>query len=105
MYQLTEKEQHLCKEIVDCIFRVHTSLSPGLPEKIYEVCICDELEKKGINYLRQAYLSISYDGLLFDEELRMDIFIEDLIICELKAVDIVNPCLGDTNPQSFKINR
>ncbi|AHF14882.1 GxxExxY protein [Niabella soli] len=91
MYQLTEKEHHLRKEIVDCTFRVHKSLGPRLLEKIYEVCICHELAKKGINYLRQAYLPICYDGLKFDEGLRMDIFIGDLIICELKAVDIVNP--------------
>ncbi|MBO9619617.1 MAG: GxxExxY protein [Niabella sp.] len=91
MYQLTEKERHLCKEIVDCTFRVHKMLGPGLLEKIYEVCICHELAKKGINYLRQVYLPICYDGLKFDEGLRMDIFIDNLIICELKAVDIVNP--------------
>lgn len=91
MYQLTRKEQHLSREIVDCAFRVHKSLGPGLLEKIYEVCVCHELAKKGISYLRQLYLPIHYDGLTFDEGLRMDIFVEDLIICELKAVDVVNP--------------
>ena len=91
MYKLIEKEEWLCKEIVDCAFKVHKALGPGLLEKIYEVCFCHELKKKGINYLRQVYLPINYDGLLFDEGLRLDVLVDDLIICELKALDIVNP--------------
>ncbi len=48
MYTLNEKEEWLCKEIVDCAFKVHKQLGPGLLEKIYERCLCYELEKKGI---------------------------------------------------------
>ncbi len=90
MYQLTEHEEWLCKEIVDCAYRVHKELGPGLLEKVYEACFCHELGKKGINYQRQIDLPIFYDGLTFDEGLRMDVFVEELIICELKAVETVN---------------
>ena len=31
------------------------------------------------------------DGLVFDEGLRMDVFVEEIVICEIKAVDTVNP--------------
>jgi GxxExxY protein len=48
MYQLTDREKWLCKEIVDCAYRVHNELGPGLLEKIYEVCFCHELEKKDL---------------------------------------------------------
>jgi GxxExxY protein len=91
MYTLTDREEWLCREIVDCAFRVHNTLGPGLLEKIYEVCFCHELAKKGISYQRQVYLPIHYDGNVFDEGLRMDVFVEELIICELKAIDTVNP--------------
>ena len=90
MYKLTSCEERLCKEIVDCAYRVHKELGPGLLEKIYEVCFCHELAKKGIKFLRQVYLPVHYDGLIFDEGLRMDVFVDDLIICELKALDLVN---------------
>ena len=50
MYQLTEHEESLCKEVVDCAFRVHKELGPGLLEKVYEACFCHELGKKGIKY-------------------------------------------------------
>ena len=91
MYKLTEREEWLCKEIVDCAFRVHKALGPGLLEKIYEVCFGHELSKKGIQYQRQVYLPVHYDGMIFDEGLRLDVFVEETIICELKAIDIVNP--------------
>ena len=91
MYQLTEHEEWLCKEIVDCAYRVHKELGPGLLEKVYEACFCHELNKKGIAYQRQVDLPIYYDGLKFDEGLRMDVLVEEIIICELKAVETVNP--------------
>jgi GxxExxY protein len=90
MYKLTEYEEWLCKEIVDCAFLVHKELGPGLLEKIYEVCFCHELAKKGIKYQRQVDLPVSYDGLKFDEGLRMDVFVEEIVICELKAVETIN---------------
>jgi GxxExxY protein len=76
MYQLTEHEEWLCKEIVDCAYRVHKQLGPGLLENIYEVCFCHELSKKGISFERQVYLPIRYDGLEFDEGLRKDVFVD-----------------------------
>ena len=36
-------------------------------------------------------MPIFNDGLRFDEGLRMDVLVEEIIICELKAVDTVNP--------------
>jgi GxxExxY protein len=91
MYHLTEYEEWLCTEIVDCAYKVHKELGPGLLEKIYEACFCHELAKKGIKYKRQVDLPVFYDGLQFDEGLRMDVLVDEIIICELKAVETVNP--------------
>ena len=60
-------------------------------EKIYEVCFCHELSKKGLRWERQVDIPIVYDEITFDEGLRLDVLVEDLVICELKAVDEVNP--------------
>ena len=32
-----------------------------------------------------------YDGIVFDEGLRLDVLVEELVICELKGVDEMNP--------------
>lgn len=90
MYLLSDREEWLCTEIVDCAYKVHEKLGPGLLEKIYETCFCYELTKKGIRQQRQAELPIVYDGLKFDEGLRMDVLVEESIICELKAVETIN---------------
>ena len=60
-------------------------------ERVYETCFCHELKKRGLNYQRQVDIPIVYDGLTFDEGLRLDVLVEESIICELKAVDLVNP--------------
>lgn len=89
MYTLNEIEELLCTEIVDCAFKVHKQLGPGLLEKIYEACFCYELNKKGIPYKRQVKLPILYDGLEFDEGLQLDVMVDNRIICEIKAVEIL----------------
>ena len=88
---LSERDEAIAKKIVDAAYTVHKNLGPGLLEKIYEVCFCHELTKRGLLYQRQVSLPIVYDGMTFDEGLRLDVVVEDSIICELKAVDLVNP--------------
>ena len=92
MYErLSEREEYLAGEIVDAAYKVHRELGPGLLEKIYEACFCYELAKKEIPYVRQAELPIIYDGQIFKEGLVMDVFVDELIICESKAVENINP--------------
>ncbi len=88
---LTKREEEIAKAIVEAAYRVHRSLGPGLLERIYEVCLCHELMKMGFHPQRQIDLPIKYDGILFDEGLRLDVLVDDLVICEIKAVDEVNP--------------
>ena len=76
---------------MDAAFKVHQQLGPGLLEKVYETCFCYELAKRDISYRRQVLLPVKYDNMIFDEGLRVDVLIEDTVICELKAVDNVNP--------------
>lgn len=79
------------KQIVDAAYTVHKNLGPGLLEKVYEVCFCHELSKRGLAYSRQVDIPIVYDSLRFDEGLRLDVLVEDCIICELKALENINP--------------
>ena len=88
---LSEKEEYIAGKIVDAAYIVHKTLGPGLLEKVYEVCLCHELYKLGLKHQRQVDIPIEYDGIIFDEGLRLDVLVEDLIICELKAVDNINP--------------
>ena len=88
---LSKREEAITEKIVDAAFTVHKILGPGLLERVYEVCFCHELSKRELKYQRQVDLPIIYDGMIFDEGLRLDVLVEELIICELKAVDEMNP--------------
>lgn len=87
---LSEKEERIAEKIVDSAYTVHKALGPGLLEKVYEICFCHELSKRGLNFQRQVDIPIVYDGIRFDEGLRLDVLVEEFIICELKAVDEIN---------------
>lgn len=88
--ELSEYEEYLGKSIVDAAFKVHKELGPGLLEKIYEACFCYELDKKEIPYVRQMELPFYYDGKIFNEGLRLDVFVDERVICELKARELMN---------------
>ena len=78
-------------KIVDAAYTVHKNLGPGLLEKVYEICFCHELTKRGLSWKRQVDIPIVYDNITFDEGLRLDVLVENCIICEIKAVDEINP--------------
>ncbi|MBN2523283.1 MAG: GxxExxY protein [Bacteroidales bacterium] len=88
---VNESVEKIARFIVDSAYTVHVNLGPGLLEKVYEICFCHELEKRGLKYLRQVDIPIVYDNLTFNEGLRLDVLVEDSIICELKALETVNP--------------
>ena len=91
MYKPSEREESLATQIVDAAFAVHKTLGPGLLERVYEVCFCHELGKRQLKYLKQVDFPIHYDGIVFQEALRLDVLVDDLIICELKAVEQAIP--------------
>jgi GxxExxY protein len=88
---LSIEEERIGKALVDAAYKVHSELGPGLLEKVYESCLSHTLKKAGFDVKRQLDVPIAFDGLVFEEGLRLDILINDLVICELKAVEVVNP--------------
>lgn len=77
--------------VTGCAITVHKALGPGLLERVYEKCLCFELEKKGFEVLQQIPITINYEGNLIDSELKLDLFVEDTIIVELKTVQELLP--------------
>lgn len=87
----SELEEIIGKTIVNAAFKVHQALGPGLLEKVYEVCITHELRKASLEVKRQVTIPIVYDDIVFDEGLRLDILVNDVVVIELKALETVNP--------------
>ena len=85
------EEEAIGKTIVNAAYIVHKALGPGLLEKVYEVCFCHVLTKNGYFVKRQLDIPIVFENMIFNEGLRLDVIVNDLVICELKALEIVNP--------------
>ncbi|MBW7838563.1 MAG: GxxExxY protein [Chitinophagaceae bacterium] len=88
---LSDEEEAIGKAIVNAAYEVHKELGPGLLEKVYEVCFCHVLRRNGFECNRQIDIPITFDGIYFEEGLRLDVLVNDLVICELKAIKTVNP--------------
>src|SRR5437868_15540591 len=71
--------------------KFHRDKGPGLIESIYERCMLRELELRSIPATTQKLVRIEYKGLVFNEPLRFDLLVDECLLVELKAVEILHP--------------
>ncbi|MEI7677613.1 MAG: GxxExxY protein [Bacteroidales bacterium] len=85
------KEQYeiIGKKILDAAYEVHTQLGPGLLESVYEICLVEELENRGLKAKNQVALPVVYKGKKLNKDFFIDILVEDVIVIELKAVEFL----------------
>jgi GxxExxY protein len=79
---------------VDCGFKVHERLGPGLLESVYEAVLAQSLAKRGLMVERQKPVPIRFDGLIIDEGFRADLLVEGALLIELKSVERIAPVHG-----------
>lgn len=87
------KEQYnkLSKQILEASLSVHREIGPGMLESVYESCLLQEFAYRNINVKSQVYLPLFYKGVELKKDFRLDILVEDEIIIEIKAVDMILP--------------
>ncbi len=83
--------ERMSREAIGAAIEVHRILGPGLLESIYEKCLLQEFELRGIKVATQEHVSIEYKGLIFKEELKFDLLVSDVLLIEIKAVQDVHP--------------
>ncbi|MCK4407982.1 MAG: GxxExxY protein [Bacteroidales bacterium] len=81
----------LTQKIIAAAIEVHKELGPGLLESVYEYCLVEELTNMGLNVKNQVKLPIVYKGKTLNKEFYIDLLIEDKIVIELKAVEVILP--------------
>lgn len=84
-------ENEVAKIIVDCAFKIHSTLGPGLYESVYHKLLEYELKKRGLRVQCEVRVPVVYDKITFDVGFEMDLLVEDLVIVELKSVDELHP--------------
>lgn len=85
MYNVPENE--IGAIIITAAIEVHRELGPGLLESVYEACLADELERRGLTVQKQLTIPVRYKGRVFDHGFRADLVVNNLLLVELKSVE------------------
>lgn len=83
--------KELTYNIVGAAIEVHKGLGPGLMETVYHKCMIHELELRGIQFASEPMIPVEYKNIIVAADLRCDLFIENSIVVELKAVSELLP--------------
>ena len=76
---------------VDCGYKLHERLGPGLLESVYEAILSESLVKRGLSVQRQVPIPIVFDDLFINEGFRADLIVEGKLLLELKSVEALAP--------------
>ena len=79
------KHEDITRKIIGCAVRVHTNLGNGFQEVIYQRSLEIEFALEGISFEREKEMSVYYRDILVGTR-RVDFFVENLIMVELKAL-------------------
>ena len=85
------KFDELSNQVIGCALEVHRNLGPGLLESTYEQCLAYELKTAGIPFNLQHPLPVKYKSINLNCGYRIDVFVDETIIVELKSVDKILP--------------
>jgi GxxExxY protein len=83
-------ENEISEKIISAAIEVHRNLGPGLLESIYQECLCYELLARGLKIEKERSLPVYYKGIRLPGMYRVDILVEDLVIIELKSVELIH---------------
>ena len=80
-------ENEISYLIRGAIYKVYNNIGPGLLESVYETALVYELRKVGLNVKSQLGLPFIYEELKMEVGFRIDIFVENKVIVEIKSVE------------------
>jgi GxxExxY protein len=83
--------EEICSIVVDCGFKLHRDIGPGLLESAYETILAAQLVASGLNVDRQLPIDIAYRGQRLPAAFRVDLLVNDRVIVELKSTEQTLP--------------
>jgi GxxExxY protein len=83
-------ENELSNRVIGAAIEVHRHLGPGLLESVYEAAMAMELADLNIPFERQKPIVVSYKGRPLEIGFRVDLLVDDKLVVELKAVDMIS---------------
>ncbi len=83
-------ENDITRDILDAAIKIHRHFGPGMIESVYERLLESELQRRGHIVERQKPVSFEYEGQTYEDAFRVDLFVDDRIVVELKATESMN---------------
>jgi GxxExxY protein len=80
--------------VVDAAVKIHRALGPGLLESVYAAVLTRTLVRQGFKVERQKVVRFEYDGMIFEDGLRIDLVVDDRVLIELKSIERLAPVHG-----------
>lgn len=80
-------ENQISKIVLDCAFKIHTALGPGLLESAYRHCLAYELRKAGLFVEIEKPLPLVYEDVKLECGYRIDLLVNSKVVIELKTVE------------------
>lgn len=77
----------LTYEVIGSAIEVHKTMGRGLLESVYHQCMKEELAQRKINFTSELKVPVVYKTKQLEIELRCDLYIENCLVVELKAVN------------------
>lgn len=84
-------DNYLSGEIIKYAMKVHTALGPGFLESVYQSCLFYELTKAGFQVKKEEPLPLIYEEMRLECAYRIDLFVENQIIVEIKSLENIMP--------------
>ena len=81
----------LTYEIIGSAIEVHKIMGRGLLENVYHQCLKEEFIHRKMNFLSEMKIPVIYKNKELETDFRCDLFIENTIVVELKAVYEIHP--------------
>jgi GxxExxY protein len=78
---------NITEQILNCAYKVHSELGPGLLESAYEECLYYELKQIGLFVEKQKALPLVYFEVKLDAGYRLDLIVENKVVVEIKSVE------------------
>jgi GxxExxY protein len=77
--------------IIEESIRIHRDIGPGLMESVYEELLVYRLTKRGLKIKRQGAVTLIYEDIKMEVDLRYDLMVEEKVLVELKSQETVPP--------------
>lgn len=87
----TDQYNYFSSKILNAALSVHREMGPGLLEAIYHHCMIQEFLDQQIKFDTMLPVPLVYKGQVLNKDYVVDLMVENEIVLELKAVEVILP--------------